>query len=66
MWQSGRPSTQQPPPPVSNLIAWVATNRTRLVAKFSREYGGQIQEWSDFVEAEFAKASAANQPPKTK
>jgi hypothetical protein len=35
------------------------------VAKFSREFGGQIQEWPDFVEAEFAKACAANQPPKT-
>lgn len=46
------------------LAAWVAINRERLKLQFHREYGGQVQEWPDFAESEYAKSCAGNKPLK--
>lgn len=38
--------------------SWVKANRSQLIPKFRREFGTQVHEWADFVEAEFARSSA--------
>ena len=38
---------------------WIDLHRERLAGAFSALYGHQVQEWYDFVEAEYASATGA-------
>lgn len=39
------------------LQAWVNANRDQLKAKFHRNFGRQMHEWPDFIEAEYLKSA---------
>jgi hypothetical protein len=45
-----------PPTPIR---LWVNANREQLKAKFHRNFGLQMHEWPDFIEAEYQKSVTA-------
>lgn len=43
-------------PEVPSFSEWRANNRAALADEFAEQYGHQIHEWPDFIEAEYEKA----------
>ena len=45
------------------LSEWKEQNRATLIEQFAEQYGHQIQEWPDFIEAEYEKAQPLPELP---